>query len=219
MEILTGCVMPNRKHCRIAAIAIAAMVAMAVLTYSREELPTRIAADDARAPRPQGDNVGTSQSVPAPEIQTSASAATTATPDVRGLPVQVRVHAPAVAAVGDTLESRVQVEAPGGVRRLQFAIDYDRKRLKLVELSEGDFARRGPAAEFSTDEPSEGNVQVLLVVRDDRWVAGEGSAIVLRFEAIGAGTTSIAARDFNVMDSGARRSPVAVLHDSTIAIR
>jgi hypothetical protein len=212
--------MPNRNSRRVASIAIAVAVAVVtLLAYLGDEPSVGTAADEARTPRAQRDDVEVSPRVLAPAIATIPSVEATASVDAGGVPVQVGVHAPAAVGVGETFEARVQVEAPGGVRRLLLAIRFDKKRLRLVDASEGDFARRGPPAEFSVDEPSDGNVQISLVVRDDVWVAGAGSASVLRFEAIAPGTTMIEARDFSVVDSGARRSAVTVLHNATIAVR
>jgi hypothetical protein len=197
-------------------------VAVAVVTlvaYLREEPSSGTAADEAKTPRAQHNDVEASPRLLAPTIPTSPSVEAVASVGAGGVPVQVGVHAPAAVAVGETFEARVQVEAPGGVRRLLSAIRFDKKRLRLVDASEGDFARRGPPAQFAVDEPSDGNVQISLVVRDDVWVAGAGSASVLRFEAIAAGTTTIEVRDFSVVDSGARRSAVTVLRNATIAIR
>jgi hypothetical protein len=130
------------------------------------------------------------QAAPLPLVAETASQTFPAA--VAGL-VQVTMEAPRVASASEPFDIHLRVDAPRGMYGLLLGISYDRRILALAGVSEGDFARRtGLPADFSTDEPSDGNIQLSLAARDGRALIGTGSLAVLHFEPRKRGTVTIA---------------------------
>lgn len=112
------------------------------------------------------------------------------------------VSAPSAVNALDPFDVGVDIAAPAGVHRLRFAVTYDRKALELTGVSDGEFARRGgPRVDFVTDEPSDGNVEVTLTVRDGPPLTGEGTVAILHFAPRRSGTVRIAVPDLTAFDS------------------
>jgi len=128
-------------------------------------------------------------------------------------PLQLVVRAPDNVQVGESFEVTVNVEAPGGIRQLAFAVTYNKRVLQLVGSSEGTFTKQGGApAQFGAEEPSDGNILVRLEV-DNGWaIGGTGSVAVLQFQALKAGSSPVAIDGVTLVDSG----PVAASTTSSV---
>jgi hypothetical protein len=117
-------------------------------------------------------------------------------------PVHFLVRAPAFVAVHGTFDASVHVSAPAGLHRLRFAVGYDRRTLALTGVSAGDFAGRGGrSADFVTDEPSEGNVEVTFTLREGQALAGTGTVAVLHFEPRRRNASAITVSDLTALDT------------------
>jgi hypothetical protein len=216
----------TRRRLAFIALVLALVVLVRVLTdgpqdEERSPAPATSTAEPVRIEAPSP--VDASAPAASARVSTPREAgpgAPVASRDLVAMQARVQVHAPANVRVGEVFDVHVRVEAQSGVRELLFAIRYDKTRLALAGVTEGDFApRSGLRADFAADEPSDGNVQLSLSVRDGLWIAGAGSIAILRFEATGAGTLAITAQDLAAVESTGARYAVAQLHEAAITIR
>jgi hypothetical protein len=136
-----------------------------------------------------------------------------------GAITRLHVRAPADVRTGDVFEARVDLEANGGLRELAFALTYDKTRLSLAGWSEGNFARQGGlASELTAQEPSDGNILVNFGIRNGLWVAGAGSVVLLRFEALRAGNSRIGLQDITAVDRSRSRGSRVTVEEAAVRI-
>jgi len=181
------------------------VVAIAVVLSWREGVMqnTSHTVDDASARRaaaqiadsPSG-SVSTETALADASRPGSVAAATAAEP------LRLELHAPAEVRAGDVFDAQVDVDAGRGFRELSFALTWDKKRLSLVAATAGTFTAQGalPAA-FAADEPSDGNAQFSVRAASLSSLAGRGTLVNLRFEALRAGTSDVILRNVNVVDA------------------
>ena len=211
------------------AAAIVAIVAIVVLLrlvpdLARKQEPSVVSAGDTQA-------TPTAASALSREPAHPVAASTPASPPVAQLPstlpleapttpVHVRVDAPRVASTGEAFDVHVPIEAPNGLHRLHFGIRYDKRMLTLTGVSQGDFAQRGGLpADFASDEPSDGNLEVTFAVRNGLALSGAGNLAVLHFEPLKPGTAAIAVSMLAAFDnSGAVRFRDGTPQRAVIAI-
>jgi hypothetical protein len=132
----------------------------------------------------------------------------------------LQVQVPSDVQVGEVFQAQVHVRANVAVRQLVFAIAYDKSRLALVGSSAGNFAEQaGASADFGAEEPSDGNIQVSLNVRNGVSIAGVGSLGQFEFQAIKRGTSPIVLQNLTMFDgAGAVDAGGTVLHEGRVTI-
>ena len=144
--------------------------------------------------------------------------AATATAQSRA--VRLDVRAPPSARPGERVTVTIDAEAYGGVQNLAFRVSYDRQTLEFVSASPGAFVRQASApATFYAESPSEGEVLVNMDVKNGGGVAAAGTVVVLEFNALRSGASTITLGDVNYLQSGqSSGSPAAVVTPASIAI-
>jgi hypothetical protein len=232
--------MLRRTARRLAWVAVAGAVLLLVRIAPEERSPVDSArlsanAEPARHRSPSAAGLAESAAVrpreagggafSAPEPPFASAAPTASAGDARretGSRLRLHVHAPSEARVGEVFLAQVDVEAYDPVGNLQFTVRYDKSRLALVGWSEGEFARQGggASAELGVQEPSDGNIEVSLRVRDGQWLAGAASLVSLQFEAIKAGTSAVTLHGTTATNAtGVADRNAAVVREGSIAIR
>jgi general secretion pathway protein D len=106
---------------------------------------------------------------------------------------QLQWQGPAAAAVGDTVEVKLQLSAPVGLRGMPLSVAFDAKALQWLPAQEGDFFRRdGAATSFSESvDTANGRGRVGILRNQATGAAGQGTVVTLRFKALAQGTTSL----------------------------
>jgi hypothetical protein len=135
-------------------------------------------------------------------------------------PIQLQVRVPSDVQVGDVFEAQVHIHANAGVRQLMFAVAFDKSRLELVASSAGAFAQQGGGqAEFGAEEPSDGNIQVNLDVRNGSPITGAGALAIFKLRALKRGTSPIVLQNLNTFDAtGVAVANASVLHEGRVII-
>jgi hypothetical protein len=172
--------------------------------------PSTSPVQDARSP-----------TTPHAAARTTSPTHTTEPPLVPGAtPIVLEVSAPPSASALDPFEVRVRISAPAGAYRIRFAVTYDRKTLELTGVTQGDFAQRsGLRADFATDEPSDGNLEVTFTGRDGQALIGAGTVAILHFAPRRSGTVRIAVPNLTAFDSsGAVRFQADEAQSATVNI-
>lgn len=106
--------------------------------------------------------------------------------------VILQVLAPRDVRAGQVLTAEILLDARGGLRQVHFSLGFDQSRLALVAWSEGDFGdRSGAPALLTTDEPSDGNLEVTYAVSNQLVAAGTGTLAKFEFQALRPGTSEI----------------------------
>jgi hypothetical protein len=106
----------------------------------------------------------------------------------------------------------IDAETFGGIRNLSFTVIYDTGTLEFVSSSPGSFVQQASApATFSAEDPSTGNVFVIMEVTNEGLVDAAGTVVVLEFNALSAGTSPITLRDVGFLESGRSRSSTEAL--------
>ena len=148
----------------------------------------------------------------------SAGVAHGGTTTVDGTRVWLDVRAPSDVRVGELFE--VRIEANAALRDLIFSIAYAKSRLALAGWSSGNFAQRPDLpADVGAEEPSDGNVQVTYMVRNELSATGVGTFAVFQFEAIKPGVSAITLQNVSASDVGGHMDPHAfVLHDGQVTV-
>jgi hypothetical protein len=134
--------------------------------------------------------------------------------------IQLQVRAPADVKIGDAFEAQIDFKANGGVREIMFLVSYDKFRLALSGWSHGNFAEQGGVpAQFSAEEPSDGNIQFRLEVGNGLSAAGVGTLAIFKFEAIKAGTSEITLQNLAITDRTGDTDPNnALVNDASVTI-
>jgi hypothetical protein len=132
-------------------------------------------------------------------------------------PVQVIIHAPQTAQLGETVPVTIEVRAAQGIRQLQFSVVYNKQILELVESSPGVFARPGgPSAQF--EEVSEGSLLVRIGF-EGGVIAGAGSAAVVQFRTVRRGVSPLAINTVTyVIEGRQNESNDPVAYEGTITV-
>jgi len=134
--------------------------------------------------------------------------------------LRLEVHAPPLARTGDVVTITIDAEALVGIRDLSFTVIYDGGVLELESSSPGSFVQQASApATLSAEDPSTGNVLVNMEVTNDGLSAAAGTVVVLKFNALRAGTSPITLRDVSFLDSGRSRSSTsAVVRPASVTV-
>lgn len=145
-----------------------------------------------------GDSV---QDVPAPSLAASggsmgaaADGAGTEPPAASPTPApRLRWQGPTTAAVGDTVDLRLDIDSASPLRGLPLVLSFDPRRLALEDAREGDFFRRGEqATAFSQDlDAASGRLRVGVLRRQASGAEGEGTVVVLRLRTLAPGPARV----------------------------
>lgn len=147
---------------------------------------------------------------PAMEPKTAAGGEPVKKPEAS---IELRWKGPTTAKVGDVLEFNLALNANVDVRGLPTQLKYDRDRLQLLEVAEGNyFGRDGAAVNFTKSvDATEGQLGLGLLRSPGTGVAGEGSVASVRFKALKVGVAELSIERAQAIGVGAPPPPV-VLH-------
>jgi len=107
-------------------------------------------------------------------------------------PVHIDVQAPSAVRAGESFDVLVNLEAYGGARQVTFSIAYDKAVLRLVEANAGALVKQAARpVHFDAEEPSDGNIIVILDADKGSTIAGAGNLVALRFESLKPGSSSL----------------------------
>ena len=188
--------------------------------------------DESRTPRvepkiaPARDSPMATPTIPAPQAQPSATtrgssgervAQSPSTERLAVSPVQIIIHAPQTARLGEIVPVTIGLQATQGIRQLEFSVVYQKQILELVESSPGAFARPGgPSGQF--EEVSEGSLLV-RVGADGSLIAGAGSVAVVQFRAVRRGVSPLAINGVRyVVEGRQNESNDPVAYEGTITV-
>jgi hypothetical protein len=133
--------------------------------------------------------------------------------------VRLQLQVPSNVQAGQGFQARIDMDARATNGDLMFTIVYDKARLAFSGWSEGDIPRV-LGARMEVEEPSDGNIQIILRSRNGSVVTGLGSLIVLQFEPINSGTAAVTLQNLMTIDNGgAIASNIALPGGATVTIR
>lgn len=188
--------------------------------------------DESRTPRvepknaPARDSPMATPTNPAPQPQPSATtrapsgervAQGPSTERFAVTPVQITIHAPRTARLGETVPVTIELQATQGIRQLEFSVVYQKQILELVESSPGTFARPGgPSGQF--EEVSEGSLLV-RVGSEGGLIVGAGSVAVVQFRTLRRGVSPLAINGVRyVVEGRQNESNDPVAYEGTITV-
>lgn len=101
--------------------------------------------------------------------------------------------APTEGKVGDVLEFKLALNSSVPLRGLPMEFAFDKSRLQLVEVQEGEYFRQGgTATSFSTSgDGKDGTVRVGVLRNMPSGASGEGLLLTLRLKALAAGVAEV----------------------------
>jgi general secretion pathway protein D len=141
-----------------------------------------------------------SESGPAP-----ASAAQAVPAPAPPLPrLRARWRGPQEVAVGDTFVVTLDVDTTQPLRGGPVHLAYNKDRLSLVAVQQGDLLSQGgaPTAFTHTIDPAKGTAQVGVLRSEASGVTGNGSLLQLRFKATSAGDAELRLASFEAVTLG-----------------
>jgi len=173
-------------------------------------------------PPPASTAADARQTFAAPVASSPTETASSAAPVDAASSASLRldVHAPPLARAGDVVTITIDAEALVGIRDLSFTVIYEGGVLELESSSPGSFVQQASApATLSAEDPSTGNVLVNMEVTNDGRAAAAGTVVVLKFNALRAGTSPITLRDVSFLEGGRSRSSTsAVVRPASVAV-
>lgn len=100
---------------------------------------------------------------------------------------------PSEAKVTETIELKLTTTGAAGLRGMPLDLSYDKQRLELLDVVEGDFFKRdGAVTSFSKSlDAANGRVRVGVLRNQANAAAGQGALVLLRFKAIAAGAATV----------------------------
>ena len=178
-----------------------------------------VAAPDAT--QPLSTDTRTAQIDVTGTLAPAAQAAPAPATNVATVPIDFAVTAPSAVNVLDPFEASVRIALPAGMHRLRLSVSYDRRKLELTGVAEGDLARgTGEAVDMTVDEPSDGNVEVTFAPREGRASLGSEAVAVLHFQPRREGTVEIAVRNLTAFDAtGAPVFTASAHRSATVVLR
>ena len=94
----------------------------------------------------------------------------------------------------------IEVQAPRGIRQLEFSVTYKMSILRLVKSSAGAFAQvGGSSAHF--EEVSDGSLLVRIAA-ESGVIAGAGNVAVLEFQALKRGESPLEVEGVTYVEDG-----------------
>jgi hypothetical protein len=93
----------------------------------------------------------------------------------------------------------VELQAPAGIRQLEFSVTYKSSILRLVGSSPGAFAQQGGGSAHFEDV-SDGSL--LVRIAENGVIAGAGSVAVLEFQAQKRGVSPLAIQGVTYFEDG-----------------
>ena len=132
-------------------------------------------------------------------------------------PVQIVIHAPGTARLGEIVPVTIELQATQGIRQLEFSVVYQKQILELAESSPGAFAQPGgPSGQF--EEVSEGSLLV-RVGAEGGVIAGAGSVATVQFRAVRRGVSPLAINGVRyVVEGRQNESNDPVAYEGTITV-
>jgi len=132
------------------------------------------------------------------------SAAAARTPQFA--PTRMEIRTPAMVRAGETFQATVDVGSDGGIRKLEFTVNYNKNVLQVVGSSAGTFVQHAALpAQFDAQEPSDGSVLVSFEVDNGLAVTGTGSVVVLELQALKAGQSRVTVDNITLVEAGRDR--------------
>lgn len=101
--------------------------------------------------------------------------------------------APVEGKVGDVLDVKLELNSSVALRGLPMEITFDRSRLQLVEVQEGEYFRQGgtPTSFSTSGDGKDGTVRVGVLRNTPSGAAGEGVLLTLRLKALAVGVAEV----------------------------
>lgn len=171
-------------------------------------------ADDERADvvRPKASTVVQAEAIPyaGSRVAATPTSAPHGSPSIVSGPttlVPMRVTATQKLQVGEFSELMVAIDAPGDVREVSLAVEFDPDFLQVRGSTEGDWAiGAAPQARFFTAEISgaEQRVQIRSAVSGQRSAMTGGNVAIVQFQAVAPGTSSVLIANVTVKDAAGR---------------
>lgn len=214
--------MSERSRRPLAFISILIVAIAAYVSFRPDSTENKSAASSApsKASRPQSTAASTlrSETVAAPAIASSNQpAAQRELPQFA--PLRLEIRAPATVRAGDTFQLTVDVGADRGIRKLGFTVNFNKRVLQLVGSSQGAFVQQGLPVQFEAQEPSYGVVLVNLDLDNGQAIAGVGSVVIMDFQAVKPGTSSVKVDSIELVESGRTApSPAPVVNEILITV-
>jgi hypothetical protein len=129
-----------------------------------------------------------------------------------GVAVPITVAGPQSLQVGEMNELVVTVGANAGVDEVSFTMKFEADVLQVRAGTEGNWAEgAGLNARFAAEASETGDrVQIRSAVSGQRTGVAGGTVAIVKFQAVGPGTTSIVITDVAVKDVAGRSIASAV---------
>jgi general secretion pathway protein D len=107
--------------------------------------------------------------------------------------VSLQWSGPTEAKLGETIELKLALTTATGLRGIPLDLVYDKQRLELIDVVEGNFFKRdGAATSFSKSLDAAGGRARIGILRNQASVgSGQGELLVLRLKAIAAGAATV----------------------------
>lgn len=134
---------------------------------------------------------------------TAGAAAAPAQPGLAGSPdpqkaesasdSKLKWTAPAEGKVGDVLDVKLELNSSVPLRGLPMEVAFDKSRLQLVEVQEGEYFRQGgtPTSFSTSGDGKDGTVRVGVLRNTPTGAAGEGVLLTLRLKALAVGVAEV----------------------------
>lgn len=105
----------------------------------------------------------------------------------------IKWDGPAEVKVGDTFELALRVQSQAQLRGMPVHIGFSTDKLKLVQVTEGDFFKQGelPTGMSQSIDESEGTLQLGVLRQQGTGAAGQGTVAVLRFKTLAGGVARV----------------------------
>lgn len=115
--------------------------------------------------------------------------------------VRLRFQVPSNAKVGEAFDYIVTIDAQRAVGRMALEVSYDPALLRIRTAEEIDYTNRPQEeARFSTEEPRDGSVAVVMVRDGSRPILGSVRITVVQFEGLAPGRAQISVSNISASD-------------------
>jgi general secretion pathway protein D len=118
--------------------------------------------------------------------------------------IQLKWRAPKEVKVGETFELSIDLNSAAALRGAPLQLSYDRDRLQIVEVREGDYFRQGQTPTNFTQniDGGSGLADFGILRTPMTGTPGQGSIVTLALRATAAGTAEVSVRGFSPVVMG-----------------
>lgn len=109
------------------------------------------------------------------------------------VPVQLRWHGPSEVKRGQEFVLQLELNTPLPLRGAPMQLAFDKERLQVLEVLEGDFFKQGQGGTSFTQgvQASEGRINAGVLRTHSSGVSGRGQVLAVRIKALAAGEASV----------------------------